>query len=198
MAGGTDGETRTVTTRVARSALFAGLLVLGCVAPLGATAGPSEYEVKAAYLVQFTRFITFPHTESEATDGTITIGVFGRDPSGGRIRRTIEARPVGGRRYRCVTVRTLEEASRCRVVYVARDAEKKLGPMLDSLRTRGVLTVGESDGFFDLGGMLRMLVREQRVRFDVNLGLMDEAGFQVSSNMLKVADRVHGREGASR
>lgn len=183
---------------VARSALLAGLLVLGCVAPARGLAAPSEYEVRAAYLVQFTRFITFPHADAGAVGAPVTIGVVGRDPSGGKIRRTIEARPIAGRRYRCVSVQSLDEAARCRAVYVTRDGEKKFAPMLDTLRTLGVLTVGESEDFFDLGGMLRMLVREQRVRFDVNLGVMDESGFQVSSNMLKVADQVHGREGASR
>lgn len=175
-----------------------GLLVLGLLASAPAVAVPTEYEVKGAYLVQFTRFIARPHADSVGTGGPVTIGVFGTDPSGGRLRETIEARPVAGRRYRCVTVETIEDASRCRVVYVPRDAEQRLGAMLDSLRARGVLTVGETDTFFDLGGMLRLFVKERRVRFAVNLSALDGAGLQASSNLLQVADQVRGRSGGTR
>lgn len=177
-------------------ARFVALIGLSC-ATL-AWAAPTEYDVKAAYLVQFTRFITWPSSDTLAVTAPITIGVFGRDPSSGTIRRNIEKRPVGGRTYRCVTVRTLDEARRCRLVYVPGNEQGRLGVLADSLRTAGVLTVGESENFFDAGGMLRLRMLDQRVRFDVNLGVLDQAGFQVSSNMLRVAGIVYRPEPGGR
>ena len=174
------------------------LALLALVCPGSAWGAPTEYDVKAAYLVQFTRFITWPAPDTLAVAGPLTIGVYGRDPSGGALRRTIEKRPVGGRTYRCVTVSTLDEARRCRLVYIPGGEEKRAGALADSLRAKGVLTVGETAGFFDAGGMLRMRVLDKRVRFDVNLGVLDAAGFQVSSNMLRVAELVRRGDSAER
>lgn len=62
--------------------------------------------------------------------------------------------------------------------------------MLKAVRDQPVLTVGDSSGFAEAGGMIGFLLQDNRVRFDVNLPSAQRSKLRVSSNLLRVARRV--------
>jgi hypothetical protein len=169
------------------------LLVLLCT-PLSLAAGyppdadkePTlEYQVKAAFLLNFTKFIEWPPAAS--ADGPFTICVLGDNPFGGALDRMVEGETAGGRGLAVQKI-DREQPAHCRIVFAGR-SEKDLSAFLARLGP-GTLTVGEDDSFLREGGMIAFVIDNRRVRFDVNLRAAANAGLRISSKLLNVARSV--------
>ncbi len=150
-----------------------------------ATPRPSEYEVKAAFLLNFTKFIDWPPSP-HAPDTTFRICILGSDPFGTTLDQIVEGERVGSRRL--AVQRVQEAANSCEVLFINKSAD-------DIARTlaevpRGVLTVGESHDFLRQGGMIAFVLENRRVRFDVNERAAARAGLKLSSKLLNVARSV--------
>lgn len=146
----------------------------GLVLQLGAHQA-SEFEIKAAFLLNFARFVEWP-----PGDGKITICVLGDDPFGPLLDRTVQGESVRGRRLEVQRIRSLENHA-CQVVYTRNNLAEA---------GTGVLTVGEGNRFLEQGGMIAFLLEDRRVRFDINLQAAAAAQIQISSRLLKVARTV--------
>lgn len=145
-----------------------------------------EYEIKAAFLYHFARFIEWPE---EAEQEQIALCVLGEDPFG-KTLDDLEGKEV---RSKTLTVRRLErgrEAQRCHVLFISSSERERLPQLLDTLRTAHVLTVGETDTFAREGGAIRLFEARNKIRFEVNLEVARRAGLTVSSRMLKLADVI--------
>lgn len=150
-------------------------------------APPTEYEVKAAFLYNFARFVEWPPAAMGAPDQPFVVAVLGDDPFGATLDRTLsgktlEARPIVVRR-----VASLEEAARVNILFVATSERPQVSHVLRTLSGTHVLTVGEMSGFAEKGGMIGFRTERQRVRFDINVGQASRAGFKISSQLLKLA-----------
>jgi len=144
-----------------------------------------EYQVKAAFLLNFTKFIDWPN--AVPGDAPFTICLLGDDPFGGALDRIIEGETVNGRRLIVERIRR-QQAQSCQIVYVSR-SEKEVSRFLSGLG-RGVLTVGEGNQFLREGGMIAFVVSSRHVRFDVNQTAAVNAGLRLSSKLLSVARAV--------
>ena len=158
--------------------------------PLGAQPGTGseislEYQVKAAFLLNFTKFIDWPNPVPG--DTPFTICILGDDPFGGAVDRIIEGETVNGRRLAVERIRS-QQAQSCQIVYVSR-SEKEVSRFLSGLG-HGVLTVGEGNQFLREGGMIAFVVSSRHVRFDVNQTAAANAGLRLSSKLLSVARTV--------
>ena len=150
---------------------------------MAASPQAAEYEVKAAFLLNFTRFIEWPPADRPA-DAPFGLCVLGEDPFGTVLDQLVEGERVDGRR---LVVRRVREASNsCDVLFFPK-SESSRG--LSEMR-QGVLTVGESEDFLRQGGMISFIVENRRVRFDINLRAASRAGLQISSKLLNVARKV--------
>lgn len=159
------------------------------VAATSAVADASEYEVKAAYLYNFGKFVAWPEDALAAAD-PLVICVVGRDPFGAVLDDTIRGKTVQERR---LTVRRLTNADRireCHILFVSAAEEQRLPQILRAMGGSHVLTVGETDTFLRKGGAIALVARERRVRFDVNLRAAHDAGLEMSAQLLKVAANV--------
>jgi len=159
---------------------LSGIFLLTTLA-LGQRGPKAEYEVKAAFLLNFIRFTEWP----EAKD-PFDICIVGDDPFQGTLDRLVEGEKINGRQITVRRVPRWEES--CRLLFISgseRDVFKLLrqaGP--------GVLTVGEEAGFLTDGGMINLVVDEHRVRFDVNLKAATSGSVRISSRLLSVARSV--------
>jgi hypothetical protein len=167
--------------------------VLGCL--LGAAAGAvgaafSEYEVKAAYLYNFSRYVEWPPEVLDRGGGTITVCVLGEDPFGPVLERTLTGKTVADRRLVLRRTDTLSDAARCHIVFVAASEEDALSEIVRTARNAGILTVGETDDFARRGGMIQLVRQASNVRFAINLGAIERAGLKISSEVLKLATDV--------
>lgn len=147
-------------------------------------APPLEYQVKAAFLLNFTKFIQWPVTETTAP---FEICIAGNDPFGSFLDQMLAGETYMGRRIVAQRVQGPVPDS-CQVVFVDKsEAERR--PLL-ARGARGVLTVGEAPGFLAAGGMIDFVVVNGRVRFDINQSAAAMAGLQLSSKLLSVARAV--------
>jgi hypothetical protein len=171
--------------RVARVCMAAALIINFAVAQRPAPERtPGEYEVKAAFLLNFVKFIEWPTQDRSA--GTFSICVVGNDPFGSVLDRAVQGEAIDGRPIAVERVRRWQ--SSCRVLFVS-SAEPDASKVLAGVGS-GVLTVGEEERFLREGGMIAFVVEEHRVRFDVNAKSVQSGSLRISSRMLSVARKV--------
>jgi hypothetical protein len=170
------------------------LLALVLVSQLvtGAQGGaPSEYQVKAAYLYNFAKFVTWPPGTFESASDPIRIGILGRDPFGGLLERTVAGKQVEGRSFEVAHLAAGARPVRCQILFFGSDERRTPGEVLDPSRLRGVLTVGESDHFLEEGGGILLFTEEDQVRFQISTDATSGSGLRLNSRLLGVA-RVRG------
>jgi hypothetical protein len=191
-----SGRGYVVSSLCAVFALTLGVAVVSVTSGAQLRYGPLEAEVKAAYLLNFTRYVEWPVESFSDAKAPMVIGVLGHDPLGRTLDRTIDGRTSAGRE---VVVRRIErpaDAVSCHLIFISHAEEEHLAELLRPLAGRPILTVGESDRFFDLGGGINLVIVEESVRFKVNLRSTQAAGLRVSSRMLALAIEVVGTEGS--
>jgi hypothetical protein len=173
--------------------LFLVALSCGLVPCLAGTQGVApEYEVKAAFLFNFTKFVEWPPSAFTDEHSLLKICVLGENPFG-KTLRSLTDDEVGGRRLSLVHPESLNNLESCHVLYVSRSERERLGPVLAALRNAPVLTVGDTPGFIDQGGMINFILEGSKVRFDVNQEAAERAGLKISSRLLALAKHVKGR-----
>jgi hypothetical protein len=164
----------------------------------GAEAPPaSEYEVKAAFLVNFSKFVEWPAKLFPRPDAPVVIGVLGENPFGGSLAAMTRSRSVGKRPLVVREISDVDEAAQCHMVFIAA-SERRLAGRLTALAPAGVLTVGEVDGFAERGGIIQFTLENNRVRFLINPAAAAQARLQISAKLLDVATVVHGASGGTR
>jgi hypothetical protein len=150
---------------------------------------PREYQVKAAYLYSFGRFVEWPATAPSGAPNFV-VCVLGDDPFGRLLDEatgdaTIRAKPVTIRR-----LARLEDGVECDTLFVSASEEPRLGRILKGLEGKPVLTVGDSPQFAQRGGMIGFSLDGGRVRFTVNIEAAQDAGLMMQSELLRVAAAV--------
>jgi YfiR/HmsC-like len=150
-------------------------------------APPLEYQVKAAFLLNFTAFIDWPSPVPVSAPESFDICILGDDPFGAVLDQMLEGETRQGRKLAVQRVRRPVPPS-CRILFVGK-TEKDLGALLSALGP-GVLTVGDETGFLRAGGMIGFVVENRRVRFDINEAAAARAGLKISSKLLSVARSV--------
>jgi hypothetical protein len=153
-----------------------------------ASESPVEYQVKAAFLLNFTKFIDWPPASFANPDSPITICILGKDPFGPVLDEIVQGETVNARK---VTVQRIGQPAgpqTCHIVFVG-EPDKDISKTLSDLG-RGVLTVGEGDRFLRDGGMVALVVDNRRVRFDINQRAATGAGLGLSARLLNVARAV--------
>ena len=153
-----------------------------------------EYRVKAAYLLNFTRYVEWPERVA-ATDSALNICVLGADPFGRVLDLTVAGRTAHGRPLQVRRIRAAAESPGCEVVFVSRQTWQRTPPSLKALEQTGSLTVGESEEFARGGGVIGFVILDETVRFVVNDEARDRAGLRISSRMLSLAAAIYGRDG---
>ncbi|MDP9052919.1 MAG: YfiR family protein [Acidobacteriota bacterium] len=168
-----------------RSRVAIGLLSLLPLTASATGADQLEYQVKAAFLLNFTRFVEWPPESAGASAASICIS--GADPFGGVIDQMVAGETLQGRRLEVLRVHRPFPAS-CRVLFI-NGPEKNVSGLLEPPEP-GVLTVSEEAGFLREGGIIQFVVEKHRVRFDINQSAAAKAGLKISSKLLSIARSV--------
>jgi hypothetical protein len=173
------------------------LLLLICVhlgaAPKGhAQDAPSEYQVKAAYLFNFLKFVEYPEESFADSLAPIVIGVVGEDPFGNALPQVVVGKTVQGRDLVIRIYHAGEDLRGTHILFISASERKRLPMILSSLRGSSVLTVADTSGFLDAGGMIQFLNENGRVRFAINVDATSRAKLKMSSKLLSLAKGVAG------
>lgn len=147
----------------------------------------TEYQLKAAFLLNFTKFVEWPEGDRAAAHSPFAICIYGDDPFGAALDEIVQGELVNGRR---LVVRRLGRSApeSCQVLFFSK-SEPKISQVLSALPT-GVLTVGDSEQFLADGGTIAFMVENRRVRFGINQRHARNAGLRISSKLLNVAKLV--------
>jgi len=146
-----------------------------------------EYQVKAAFILNFSTFVEWP--EGHFQNGTLTIGILGRDPFEGAMD-DLKGKTVKGRKVVIRHYDDPEEALGADVLFIGASERMGLPRILHTLRGRPVLTVGDHPGLARSGVMINMVVLRKRVGFEINLEAARQSGLWISSQLLKLAKEV--------
>ena len=168
------------------AATIAALLLLATIGGRHAQAQPSqpsEYEVKAAFLYNFARFVEWP--EEDQAGPTFTICIVGEDPFGEAFE-SIEGRQVRGRTL-VVDRRPELGGQACDMLFISSSERRRMGAILAALEARPILTVSEVDGFGSQGGMINFVLEQREVRFEISIEAVERAGLEMSAKLLRVA-----------
>jgi hypothetical protein len=173
-------------------ALFVFMLVIagGQSRPCAAQT-PREYDVKAAFLLNFTRFIEWPNPAFADARAPIEVCLFESNPFGGALQQALQGETAGGRPLVVRQVATAPEIGSCHLFFIPSGSESRALRLLELTQTWAV-SVGESRRFLALGGAINLFLEGGRVRFSVNLRPVDRRGIRISARMLQLASEVQG------
>lgn len=153
---------------------------------LGQSSKPTDYQVKAVYLINFAKFIEWPDKAQDA----FTICVVGRDPFGPTLDALLAGEKIAGRSAIAKRISTPEDSPGCQILFVSATETSSLNRIIAALDKQSVLTVSDIPHFTSHGGMIQFVVEDKRIRFEVNLTAAQHAGLMLSSELLKVATAV--------
>jgi hypothetical protein len=138
-----------------------------------------EYQVKAAFLFNFLKFVEWPPA---AGDAPLVIGVLGHDPFEGVLEDTVRGKVVSGRRVEVRRYVRPADVKDCNILFIGRADYERVGTPVQP----GLLTVGESPGFLKSGGMVNFYLDGDRVHFEIRPEVAHAAGLRLSSQLLKL------------
>jgi hypothetical protein len=148
-----------------------------------------EYQVKAAFLLNFIKFIDWPESAFADQGSPVAICILGYDPFGHALDQVVEGETVNGRKVALQRIKRLPPSKSCQVLFIGKSEKDTLKTILPELEP-GVLTVGEGESFMRAGGMIAFVIENRRVRFDVNQAVAETAALKLSSKLLSVARSV--------
>lgn len=155
---------------------------------VGAQQPLSDQQMKAAFVLNFVRYTEWPERSFGGPDAPLVVCVFGDAPGSGLAGisgKIIKNRPVQVR-----GILTADEARACHALFVAEFDARRFVGVLRALQNVPVLTISEADGFIDVGGMIGLVHFENRLQFEVNLGVVQQAQLKASSQLLRLAHNV--------
>ena len=151
---------------------------------------PSEYQVEAAYLYNFGRFVEWPAKGTTAQTDSFTICVLGEDPFGQALDATLAGETIGNQRVVARRISSPQMSADCQILFISSSEANRLNKIIEALDKNAVLTVSDIPQFSQRRGMIQFVLEENRIRFEVNLTATQRAGLTLSSELLKVATVV--------
>jgi hypothetical protein len=149
---------------------------------------PTEYQIEAAYLYNFARFVDWPPQAFASTNAPMVIGVLGDNVFGNSLHTIINSKKINGHELQFQQFDSAMAATNCQILFISSSEKSHLSKILGQLRGTKILTVSEADNFIGDGGMIYLFIDEQsRVRFQINNNAARNAGLTISSKLLSLA-----------
>jgi YfiR/HmsC-like len=169
------------------------ILLLGAALELCAQAtvpGFDEYQVKAAFLYNFAKFVQWPAgTFANSTD-PIGICIAGVDPFGSALDAMVQGKKIGERVFAVRRIPDTQQAKGCQILFIGSTEWKRIRSLLLPLKGAAILTVGETDDFTAAGGMIAFQIAGPRVRIQIDIETAERCGLKISSKLLSLAEIV--------
>jgi len=150
---------------------------------------PSEYQVKAAFLFNFAKFVEWPSESFPNVTSPMVIGILGDNPFGSDLEQTIQNKTINNRPLVVKLLHSLIEATNCHILFISNSENKRLPEIIQTLRGTAVLTVGETGQFIETGGIINFVQEASKIRFQINDDAAKTARLKISSKLLSLAVR---------
>lgn len=179
-----------VLSKTLRALLFCALGLTVFLRGACAAEAPTEYQVKAVFLYNFSHFVDWPPQASSEPNEPFVIGVLGSDPFGARLDDAVRGEQIGQHPLLVRRFRNVGEVGNCRILYIDRSEGADLGRILAALDHRTTLTVSDLEGSSQRGVMIQFLTENNRIRLRINVESARAAGLTISSKLLRPAEIV--------
>ena len=150
-----------------------------------------EYPLKLACLYNFTKFVEWPASSYRNPEASLAICIVGDDPFSPKLEGELSTRSVGGHRVEVKPLKLKDSLGACHIVFVPVTQKNNATRIVSGLRGSSALTVGESEGFAAMGGIINLTVEGNMLHFEVNTLAAERAGLKISSKFLSMAKIVN-------
>ncbi len=182
------------------------VLFVGPQARADSIASP-EYQVKAAFLYNFIKFVDWPKEKMGDSNEPIILGIIGKDPFSNAFE-PIKDKPVKGKKVVISRFKELEELKKsgekdksflnreieslrkCHLLFICSSEEKNLREIINLVKDHSVLTVGDTNGFLEAGGIINFIMEEKKVHFEINATAAERAKLKIRSQLLRLSKKV--------
>lgn len=170
-------------------ALTTALVLLLVAAGVPAETPALEYQVKAAFVYNFTKFVEWPVEAFASCTAPIVVTILGNSSNTAAFE-TIRGKSVKKRKIEVRTARKLEEVGATHVLFVCASEKPHLNRILEFSRNAGILTISDIGHFDQSGGIISFVTVDDKVRFQINLAAARRSGLKISSQLMKLARNV--------
>jgi hypothetical protein len=154
---------------------------------------PTKYQVEAVCLFNFAKYVEWPAAAFPNAAAPVTIGVLGTDFFGDNLQRAVAGKTVNGRSFVIKYVASGSELSGCQILFISDSEASRMGEILDKAGALPILTVGEDEAFAQKNGIINFVLKDGKVRLEIDLTTAGKTGLKINSRLLAVADVVKGR-----
>jgi hypothetical protein len=158
-------------------------------------ASPSEYQVKAVFLFNFSQFVSWPPAAFDKSDAPMVIAVLGTDPFGPELDAVVKGEHVGAHPLQVRHYHDVSEIKDCHILFIDRSQAPQLGEIVQALHGRSILTVSDIDDAARAGVMIDLVKQNDRIRLRINVAAARAGGLTISSKLLRPAEIVGPAEG---
>lgn len=151
----------------------------------------SEYQLKAAFVYKFTKFIHWP--ESSQPGDTIKICISGKSPVNQYIKE-MEGGASQNKLVKTELITSPKSLAGCHVLFLGQIKQTIMEQLLSGARTHHILTVSDADGFTANRGMIQLFVQGKNIRFSIHRGEAERAGLKINAFLLNLSDTVYNDE----
>jgi len=148
-----------------------------------------EHKLKAAFMLNFSKFTTWPKEAFSQAGQTFDFCVAGVNPFGSALD-ALESKQVGGRKVRLEYVASIAEAQTCHVLFVSKSEQENLDQLAAVTTDKPIVTISDIKGFSRQGGMFEFITKDGRLSFIVNNQQATKSGLQVNASLLNLAAEV--------
>ena len=150
---------------------------------------PSEYQLKAAFLYNFAKFVEWPADALPQNTSPFVIGILGESPFNDDLEKTVAGKKISNHPISVVACSTAIEATNCHILFISSSEKTRLPEIFKSLLDSSILTVGETEQFTESGGMINFVREANKIRFQINDDAAKKSGLKISSKLLSLAWR---------
>ncbi|HEX4055039.1 MAG TPA: YfiR family protein [Tepidisphaeraceae bacterium] len=146
-----------------------------------------EYQVKAAFIYNFTQFVEWPKSAFTDAKSPFVVATVGKDPFHGALEKAMDGKSVGSR---AVSIRHFDDPDHmdiCQILFVPASLDSSLSGVFNKVGAKPVLTVGETDAFCPAGGGIRFFIENDHMRLELNHDATDAAGLKISARLMSLA-----------
>jgi hypothetical protein len=145
----------------------------------------SEYQVKAAFLFNFSKFLEWPVEAMGEAEEPFVFGVLGKDPFGSYLDAIIAGEKIMDHQMIVKRFNSVEQVDKCHILFV--NLHGKTSEALNALKGKSILTVGDDNDFNRYGGIIRFFTENEMIRLQINVDAAKTANLNVSSKLLRIA-----------
>jgi hypothetical protein len=148
-----------------------------------------EYQLKAAFLFNFAKFVDWPACHINPAE-PIRIGVYRKNPFGTVLAKSVAGRKINGHAVVVKEVSTVAAARQMQILFVSGEVDGNVAELTAALADSPVLTVGESAEFSRHGGIITFKLVNDSLRFSINQNTARKAGVKISAQLQKLATKA--------